>query len=378
MAEPPTIAAGPHAPSPRAKAAAAIAVAFAVVLLVYWVRNVLFLTFFGLLLGIAVSAIGGAGTRWLRLPHGLAVTLATLLIFAAVGGMLALLAAPLSEQTARLSDELPGHLDRLERAVRGYRDGNPGLARFIPDTSGLLSLGAGASATKAAWTALAAVSVALGGAVNLLTIFFLALFFALEPERYLRGAAMLIPGPEESHLALFSKIGAALREWMTATVIDMAVVALLWGLGLWVIGIKYYVLFGVIGGFFQIVPYYGPALGFVPPLLIALASGGHAATAVTILYGLIQLGDSYVLYPFLLSQQADLPPVLVLVAISALGAAFGFWGILLAVPLLTVGYVVVNEVYLKPDARAVVVVPGDHLVEEVEIDGYPAPEGGAA
>src|SRR6188508_1541450 len=108
MAEPPVISGGPHAPSPRAKTAAALAVAFALVLLLYWVRNVLFLTFFGLLLSIAVSALGGIATRWLRIPRGIAVTAATLLVFAAVGGMLALLATPISEQTGRLSEELPG------------------------------------------------------------------------------------------------------------------------------------------------------------------------------------------------------------------------------------------------------------------------------
>jgi predicted PurR-regulated permease PerM len=271
----PVIAGGPQSPAPRTKAAFAIAIAFAVVLLVYWVRSALFVTFLGLCVAILVSRMADLGHQYLRVPRGLAATVATVLLFLVGAGLVALLAFPVIEQLGKLVDELPRYAEAAQRRFNYFRADHPEFSALLP-AEPLGQDGLGGIAGKAgnvAWGAVTAVMGLFEGFVTLVTIFFLALFFALEPERYVSGAARLWPGPNEPQLDVMYKIGAALRAWMVATGIDIAVVAVLWSIGLWLIGIDYFLLFGLIGGFCQIVPYYGPIAAFIPPLLISLAIG---------------------------------------------------------------------------------------------------------
>src|SRR5207253_584620 len=81
--------------------------------------------------------------------------------------------------------------------------------------------------------------------------------------------------------------------------------------------VPYWVLFGVIGGVVEIVPYYGPILALLPPLVISLTMGPQVTLAVLGIYVVIHVVDSYILLPYLLDRQVNLPPVAVLVATSA-------------------------------------------------------------
>jgi predicted PurR-regulated permease PerM len=347
-ARPTTPPSGPESFAPRTKTAFALAIAFVVVLAIYWMRGAVFLTFVGLLVGILVSHFADVAARRVGLPRKVAVVLFALLFFAIAAGLVAVLAVPLVEQFSRLASRLPGDLERIERRLQEFRAANPTLASYLP------TIGAGGEgmsserATKIALTAFAAARWTLEGAVGVVTVFFLALFFALDPDRYVRGVATLVPGPPEPRVWLMYRCGQALRAWMIATGIEMAAVAAMWTLGLWFFQVDYFLLFGIVGGFCEVVPYYGPILGFVPPLLISATVGPSAMLAVTAIYVVIHLIDGYLLLPLLLDRQVKLPPVAVLVAIVALGKALGVWGIVLSMPLLTVAYVVVNRVYLWP------------------------------
>ena len=359
------ISGGPQSPAPRTKWAFTIAAAAAAVVILYWIRDVIFVTFFGVLLGILVSYMADAGARWLRIPRTAAVIASTLVVCAVAAGLLALIAVPIVDQVAKFADALPQYIEKAERYVAQLRAAHPGLSRYIPEGGGIH---AGAQeASKVAWTAVSVVAGGVGALVTLVGVVFIALFCALDPDRYVRGIADLWPGPNAPQLWLMVRIGRALRSWMIAMGIDILVAAVLRTVALWLVGIDYFLVFGVVGAFFQIVPYFGPLLAFVPPFLFALTLSPHTAVVVTVIYLVIQLFDSYILYPYLMDAQVKVPPVLVLVAIMALGSAFGFWGTVLSMPILTVVYVLVNQVWLRPkeleaetEEPPLIVTPDEH------------------
>lgn len=353
-----------QAPSPRTKMVAAIAVAVIALAILYWVRNVIFITFFGVLLGLLMNAIAGALVRWLRLPRALAVTLAGLAVVAALAGIVALIAVPLTEQISRLGESLPQYEQSIERRLAGFRETHPGLAFLLPQAGAPAKT---PDATKVAGTAIGAAFGAIEALITIVAILFMGFFFALDPDRYVRGVAALWPGRDASQVRLLYRIGEALKAWMVAAGIEMLVVGTLWSLGLRLAGIEYYLVFGIVGGFLQILPYLGPLLALAPPLFIALATNPQAAIAVFLVYVAIHLFDGFILLPFLLDARVNVPPVAVLVAIMALGSAFGFWGTLLSMPILTVIYVLVNELYLKPEIarpdERPLIVPGGAVDE---------------
>jgi predicted PurR-regulated permease PerM len=347
-------------PPPRVKTAFAIVLAAVVLAILYWVQSVIFVTFLGALLALLIGRIADALERWLRLPRRAAVFFASLGVLLVLAGVVALLVVPLVAQASRLGEALPRYAKAMEEAIARFREAHPRLGAFLPEVGGAAT-GLAGEATKVVGGFFGAAVGTVHGLVTFLSILFLGFFFALEPDRYVRGVAALWPGPEAGHIWLLGRIGRALRAWMVATGIDMLVIASLWTFGLWLAGVDYFLVFGIVGGFLQVLPYFGPTIAFVPPFLIALTTESASAAAVAGVYVAVHAIDSFLVLPYLIDREVAIPPAVVVIAILALGAAFGFWGTLLSMPILTVIYVIVNQVYLRPAERPaprVVTPPG--------------------
>ena len=306
----------------------------------------LLICFLGLLLGVLMDAVAGLGIRWLRLPRPVAVILAAILFLGAVAGTLALIASPLVRQGAELAHSLPEKTAGLSKKLEQYRKQYPFLDRFLPQENSdkpNSSQNSGDS-PRVAKKAVVVVSGAFEGAARALATFFLGIFLAWDPERWMWGVAQLWPrNVTPQRVALFRSIGAALRSYLISVGVAIIAMAVFWSLGLWLIGVDYALLFGAIAGIVELVPYVGPMLGAIPPFLYALSAGGSKALYVLLLYTVLHILEGYILVPYVLQEREKLPPPLVILSILLAGELFGLLGILLAVPLGTVAYVWVRE-----------------------------------
>lgn len=129
--------------------------------------------------------------------------------------------------------------------------------------------------------------------------------------------------------------------------------------GLLLLGIPNAVGLGIIAGLFEFVPFVGPLLSFVPAGLVALSQGGASLWWVLGLYVLIQQLESNLLVPLIQERTVDLPPVLGMFAIVAMGMLFGPLGIVLGIPVTIVAMVVVKELYVRETLGEEVDVPGE-------------------
>lgn len=333
------------------KTAFTFAAAAAAVILFFWAQWVWLLLFLGLLLGVLLDAIAEFGIRHARLPRGVAVVLAAFLCLLVLGGTFALVATPLLKQSSRLMRSLPGKTAALSQEIERYRKEYPFLKRLLPGSEQPADNNESTPSSKPAQVAkkaLVTISTALDWAARLLGTFFFGLFLAWDPERWLCGMAQLWPRDlVEARIALFRCIGAALRSYLFTVGIAILVMGALWTLGLWVIGIRFALLFGVLAGVVEVVPYVGPLLGLIPPLLYALAAEPGKALYVVLLYTLLHILEGYVLVPYVLHERERFPPPLVVLSILLCGSLFGVLGALLAVPLGTSVYVWVQETVYK-------------------------------
>ena len=123
--------------------------------------------------------------------------------------------------------------------------------------------------------------------------------------------------------------------------------------GLWVAGIEYAVLFGMVSGFLSLIPFFGPFLGFLGAFLVGMI-GEHTFVSslvrTGIVFGVCEVIEGYVLIPKVLGDSLGLHPVVVLFALLAGGAAMGMLGILIALPL-TASLVIVVEEFVLPALR---------------------------
>ncbi|HMC30090.1 MAG TPA: AI-2E family transporter [Candidatus Angelobacter sp.] len=133
--------------------------------------------------------------------------------------------------------------------------------------------------------------------------------------------------------------GTALKNWFIAQCQDSLAVALLWLVGLLIIGIPWAPLWAILGGVLQFIPNFGVVIALIGPALVGAFSHDHMRFFyVLILFAVIMVTDGLFLQPYLMKRTAKVPFWAALVAPIVLGIIIPFWGVLLAPPLLAVIY----------------------------------------
>ena len=116
------------------------------------------------------------------------------------------------------------------------------------------------------------------------------------------------------------------------------------GVGLWVLGTlgwaegmdQYALLFGAWVGFMELIPYLGPWLGAIPPVIYALIVDPVSAIWVTLLFLGIHQIEGHIVVPNVMGSALRLHPLLVIFGLLAGGEIYGLPGIFVALPLLAV------------------------------------------
>lgn len=141
-------------------------------------------------------------------------------------------------------------------------------------------------------------------------------------------------------------IGGYIRGQLLIT---SALGVLIW-IGLSLIGVPSALPISFLAALFNIVPYLGPIIGVIPAVLLGFTiSPLHALGAAGVFIAANQI-EGNVLAPYILSKSTDLHPVTVLLGILAGAGMFGLVGALLAVPVLALGKILIEEYLLKRPA----------------------------
>jgi predicted PurR-regulated permease PerM len=335
--------------SPRVGNAFAFVVATVALYLLYWAQQTLLVAFIGVLSALVIDALAGLLQK-IRVPRPVAVGASGLILFLALAGTVALVATPLVTQGSSLVESLPQKTQKWRRKVEEARTKYPVLAPVLPSLDTEEAKKEGPTPASAAKAAAVTASGAIEAIVTVFAVIFLGVFLALDPERYVNGVARLLPGaPAQERVALLGRIGDGLRSWLLALGLQIIVTAVLWTAGLWVIGIPYALLFGIIAGLVEIVPYLGPMLGLVLPLAAGATESAAKAGAVVAVYAVIHVLEGYVLVPFVMQKREHLPPPVVLLSIMGFGAVFGVLGVVVAVPLGTIAYIWITQSWLTDE-----------------------------
>ena len=365
--------------------AAALTIAVLALAVAIWeASTVLFTVFLGILFGLAISS-GVDQLARLRIPRGIGA----LLVVLAVVGLLtlagALMAPVLSEQAREIRSRLPQALQEVQSWVG--REGNtlrtftgrfsappPAAAPAHDSTAATPHHGDSAHAahTPAAAPAAAPAPAADGGGpssqglagiagylfgfvgstveivVYVLLALFLAIYIASEPEMYHRGLMHLFPHRARARAGdVLTQIASVLRKWLVTQLIAMVVLAVVWAIALSVLGVKAALALAVIAGILEFVPTIGPTMAVIPALAMAALDSPGKALSVLIVYLVIQGFEANVLIPMLMNRRISLPPALTIVTQALMTLAFGFLGLMVAVPLLAAVLVPIKLLYVE-------------------------------
>ncbi len=139
------------------------------------------------------------------------------------------------------------------------------------------------------------------------------------------------------------KVGAYIR----GTLLKCLLVGLFTGLGLFLWGMPFSLMLGLLAGGLNIILYIGPVLAAVPALLLSLVPGTPGFIPVIAVYIIVQTLDAFVFTPVFLGKAVDLSPLTVIVVILIGGQLLGVLGVILAIPIAAILKVLISSNYLQ-------------------------------
>lgn len=268
-----------------------------------------------LLLLAVIAAIGlDLPISWLE-AHGTPRILAIFALYAVAFVGLGGLGYGLSRVAASESDHLMATLHQWQATLNTNllpADWLTGLTSQAVDYAGL------------------AVKGVLGG----LLVGIIAFYLLLDGCRLWRLSVRLFPDEQQEVMDMLGRrIAASLRGYLLGVTLSSLAVGILTGVGLALLGVPYALLFGVLAGALEIIPFFGPLLAALGPIALALAQSPIRALLVILFFVAVQQTEEKLLVPQLQAHTTGLHPLTVILTTLVLGVLFGFLGILLAVPL---------------------------------------------
>ncbi len=311
--------------------------------------SIFLLAIFGILLfkfwAIAISIAGGFLLYFLidktldwferRGVKGLPAYLILILLFSiTLIGLTLFVAIPFFEQTESLIAEFPKLAENFKQELSDLTATFPALEKYQDN----IKTKALASVTKA----LSLTGTMLGSAATMILIAFILLASRQTlRQKFTEG----IPNEYfEVTVSIVHKIINEVENFAVAKMVETLIVTILYAFGFWAIGLPMSLLFGVVGGLLNIIPYIGPIIAAVPVAIAAYLYGGYTLLIASLIVMAIgQLIDNTILQTWLISKFVDVHPLTVVIITLIAAEVAGVAGMVIAIPvysiakLLTVG-----------------------------------------
>lgn len=328
----------------------------------YLLRDVLAPLFFAFLVAYALDP---AVNRLERAGVPRAAGAALIMLAIASGlVLLVIYGVPMfADQVRATATELPEKLSVLEERLDPWLFQAFGI--HVPHTMSEFVQTFGGRLRETLPSTLNAVALALFGtlsyvavALSALIIPVFALYLLIDFDCIVTSAAKLVPRRwqppvHEVALEIHHTLGSYVRGQLTANI----VLGALYATGLRLVDVRFAVPIGILTGMLAFVPY----IGFLTGLSLALAMaaldwrGVGTLAEVMIVMGVVQLLDGLVVTPRIVGRSVGLAPLEVILTMMAAASIFGFFGVLLAVPLGAVAKIVVRRIvrrYLRSEFYA--------------------------
>ena len=157
-------------------------------------------------------------------------------------------------------------------------------------------------------------------------------------------AAIFDKNTYESIGKYFNSTNQIFFHFLSSQIIDAIVVGVLTSIAMSILGVKYAVLLGFMIGLFNLIPYIGAIIAVVISVIITIFTGGMGQAIWTlIVVTILQQIDANIINPKIVGNSLKISPILVILAVTVGGAYFGIMGMFLAVPIIAVIKVIIED-----------------------------------
>jgi predicted PurR-regulated permease PerM len=327
-----------------------IGLAFALFLAIYFVYQIraIVLVF---LLTLLFSIIISGPVDYLQ-RKGVGRALGTLIVFGALALVLAVAGYSMGsvvenqvrgliESTPTLLSDAQDQIGQLQSAL-GLEVGLlPDPQQLFDSARNLLSGGTLSTFVN--------VGASVANIFSFLVVILIATVFTVAwPAPLVNGFVALWPAGRRGRVReILDELYQTVQRWFLGQLTSMAMIGLLFTVALFLIGIPFALLLGILSGLLAFIPFVGPFISIIPPILLALAQDPILALWILLAYAVVQFIEGNLIQPVVMNRAVSLHPTVIVFALLIMSTLFGFVGLLLAIPLIAALKVLVRELWIE-------------------------------
>ena len=282
----------------------------------------------------------------IRCPRWLAVPLVYLALLAVIAVLIVFLGPPLIRQFQRLFEAIPDWLASLNRSLANLQRwlASHNIKVNLQLNTGDIVNWLQTHGTQSIGTLFTVGVSVVGMIVNLVLTAVVSFYMLIDGNRVFRLVCRLAPGGQQVKedytrglQTAFSRYvrGQALLGAALGLAVGLAIWILSWdAVGIWPEGGQYALLFGFWVGVTEVIPYVGPFLGGIPPVIAAFFHSPITAVWIIVVFFVIQQLESHILAPNIVGNSVGVHPLVVIFALLAGAQIGGILGMLASLPLL--------------------------------------------
>ncbi len=328
------------------------AFAAGVVCFLYLVRGLFFSFALAVLLSYLINPLVGAISKR-GTPRAAAILWAYLALFLVMAGFLMYGFPLIIDQLNSLVEAIPQYTVQAHEIAQSVQDRYSGLG--MPDgmkqvfderirwLEGIL--------LEHVRNILAAIVGMVGCIFKIILAPVLSFYILKDLELIKKKALSILPaGWRDDAVDLFKEIDRVLGSFIKGYLLVAAIVGGMTAVAMALLGVDFAVMLGLFAGLTELIPYFGPIIGAVPAVCLALLNSKWLAVKVAAAFFIIHQLEGNFISPKILGDKVGLHPLVVIFSLLAGGELYGLAGMLLAVPAAAVLRVIVNFIFSKTAA----------------------------
>jgi predicted PurR-regulated permease PerM len=342
-------------------------------ILLWQLRSLILVLMIAVVISATLSPVVNA-TQKLGIPRLLAVLSVYAGLIATLTGFGLIIGPTVAQQIQSLISKLPAYLETLQLLLSDLvfrfnmsQTGTPDIINQLLDVQGLTSWVINSS-QQLVVRSYSLTRGIIGGVFSIFLALLLSAYMLSASRQLIEDIIILFPQPWNQRLAAqIEPVGTRMGGYIQGRILVSGILGIVISISLRFLGLSELALgLGVIAGFTDLIPFFGPVLGAIPALIVAISQGGLTFVWVLLLFIIVQNLETYVLDPLLVGSSVKVSPLYQLLAVLGGTQVLGIIGALIVPPWIAGLGVLLENLYIKPK----LIAEGDDEAIESNQESY--------
>ncbi|MFC1594860.1 AI-2E family transporter [Patescibacteria group bacterium] len=311
------------------------------VFLIYMLREIVAI----LLVSVVIASAIDPAIKWFRkyhIPRVLAVLILYVSIFLAFLLAMYIIIPSFVDDIQNFFDALPALLEKVIEQLK-IRFDILEFESLIPSLGGFADK-ADIYIREGVLGFFGATSAIFGGIFSIILIVVISFYLAVQEKGIANFLRIIIQKDYEDYAVdVWDRTQKKIGRWLQGQFILGFLVGSLVFIGLTLLGVKYALALALLSAMFELIPFFGPIMAAIPGIAIAALQDPILGLFVLALYVAVQQMENHLIYPVVVQKMIGVPPLIAIIALIIGGELAGFFGFILAIPVVVVVIELLND-----------------------------------